>query len=54
MNNEIGKFKLDEVLAATSLLLGHTTYLIFADSWPSRSDPDGFADKMNGMPNCAG
>ena len=47
---EIDAFKLDEVLAADALLLGAVTYQIFAESWPSRSDPDGFADKMNGMP----
>ena len=50
MNKDIQKFKLDEALAAGSLLLGYHTYQIFAASWPSRSDPDGFADKMNGMP----
>lgn len=47
---EIDAFKLDEVLEASALLLGAATYQIFAESWPSRSDPDGFADKMNGMP----
>jgi len=47
---EIDTFKLDEVLSADALLLGAVTYQIFAESWPSRSDPDGFADKMNGMP----
>jgi dihydrofolate reductase len=47
---EIDTFKLDEVLAANALLLGAVTYQIFAESWPSRSDPDGFADKMNSMP----
>jgi dihydrofolate reductase len=47
---EIDALKLDEVLAADALLLGGVTYQIFAESWPSRSDPDGFADKMNSMP----
>ncbi len=47
---EIDTFKLDEVLSADALLLGAVTYQIFAESWPSRSDPDGFADKMNSMP----
>src|SRR5258708_36060472 len=47
---EIDTFKLDEMLSADALLLGAVTYQIFAKSWPSRSDPDGFADKMNTMP----
>jgi dihydrofolate reductase len=47
---EIDTFKLAEVLAADALLLGAVTYQIFAESWLSRSDPDGFADKMNSMP----
>jgi len=47
---EIETLKLDEVLAADAHLLGADTYQIFAESWPSRSDPDGFADKMNSMP----
>lgn len=47
---EIDAFKLDEVIEASALLLGAATYQGFAESWPSRSDPDGFADKMNSMP----
>ena len=49
-DKEIDTLKLDEVLSADALLLGAVTYQIFADSWPSRSDPEGFADKMNSMP----
>ncbi len=44
------KFKLDEVMDAEALLLGRKTYEGFAQAWPSRSDPMGFADKMNSMP----
>ena len=41
-------YKLQEVLAAESLLLGRTTYEGFAAAWPTY---DGvFADKMNAMP----
>ena len=43
-------FKLDETLGAEALLLGRVTYEGFAAAWPERSDPVGFADKMNGMP----
>ncbi|MDQ6818988.1 MAG: dihydrofolate reductase family protein [Actinomycetota bacterium] len=44
------KFKLDEVLAAEALLLGRITYEGFAQAWPSMSDKQGFAAKMNSMP----
>jgi dihydrofolate reductase len=44
------QYKLDEVLAAEALLLGRVTYESFAEAWPPRKDPEGFADKMNAMP----
>ncbi|WP_203980760.1 dihydrofolate reductase family protein, partial [Planotetraspora silvatica] len=44
------KFKLDEIFAASALLLGRVTYEGFAAAWPTRTDPMGFADRMNGMP----
>jgi dihydrofolate reductase len=43
------KFKVDELTAAGALLLGRVTYQGFAKAWPSIKDPDGFADKMNGI-----
>ena len=43
------KFKVDELGAAGALLLGRVTYEGFAKAWPSIKDPDGFADKMNGI-----
>src|SRR5213593_2282404 len=49
-NDEIGKFKLDETMAADALLLGRVTYEGFAAAWPSRKDDAGFADKFNSMP----
>lgn len=42
------KFKLDELMDAEAMLLGHVTYQGFAQAWPSQTGP--FADKMNGMP----
>jgi len=42
------KFKLDELKASDSLLLGRVTYEGFADAWPSREGE--FADKFNTMP----
>jgi|SRR5437588_5964467 len=45
---EVGQYKLDEVLAAESLLIGRVTYESFAGAWPTRTGE--FADKMNSMP----
>lgn len=47
---DIGKFKLDELLASDALLLGRVTYQGFAAAWPSGKDEAGFADRMNGLP----
>src|SRR3954452_20040766 len=44
------RFKFDELMAADALLLGRTTYEGFAAAWPSITDEQGFADKMNSMP----
>ncbi len=41
------KFKLDELQAADTLLLGRVTYDGFAAAWPGRTGE--FADKMNNM-----
>ncbi len=49
-NDEIGKFKLDEILATGALLLGRVTYQGFAAAWPSMKDEQGFADRMNNLP----
>lgn len=49
-NDEIAKFKLEETFASDALLLGRVTYEGFAAAWPSRKDPDGFADRFNSMP----
>jgi len=49
-SDEIGKVKLDEILEAGALLLGRVTYEGFAEAWPSRTDEQGFADRMNSLP----
>src|SRR5713226_2279308 len=49
-NEEIGKFKFDELFASDALLLGRVTYQGFAAAWPSRTDEAGFAERMNGLP----
>ncbi len=48
MGPEQEQYKLDEVLAAESLLLGRVTYESFAEAWPTYEGA--FADKMNPMP----
>jgi len=49
-NDEIAKFKKDELFATDAHLLGRVTYEVFAAAWPSRTDEAGFADRMNGLP----
>jgi len=49
-NEEIGKFKFEETFASGALLLGRVTYEGFAAVLPGRKDPEGFADRFNGMP----
>jgi dihydrofolate reductase len=49
-NDEIAKFKFDELFASDALLLGRVTYQGFAKAWPSMTDEQGFADRMNSLP----
>ncbi len=49
-NEEIGKFKFDELFSSDALLLGRVTYQGFAASWPSMTDDAGYAKRMNGFP----
>jgi dihydrofolate reductase len=49
-DDDIGKFKFDELFASDALLLGRVTYQGFAAAWPSQTDEAGFADRMNGLP----
>ena len=49
-NDEIAKFKFDELFASDALLLGRVTYQGFAAAWPSMTDEAGFADRMNSLP----
>ncbi|MEE6449380.1 dihydrofolate reductase family protein [Gottfriedia acidiceleris] len=49
-NEEVAKFQSDLLFASEILLLGRVTYQGFAAAWPSMTDKDGFADKMNSMP----
>lgn len=49
-NEEAAKFKRDELFESDALLLGRVTYEGFAAAWPSRTDEEGFADRMNSLP----
>jgi dihydrofolate reductase len=49
-NHELDKWALDELLASDALLLGRVTYQGFADYWPSATDNEGLANRMNGLP----
>jgi dihydrofolate reductase len=49
-SEETAKFKLDDLLASDALLMGRATYQIHAAAWPSMTDEEGFADRMNSLP----
>ncbi|GAC1350245.1 MAG: dihydrofolate reductase family protein [Ktedonobacteraceae bacterium] len=49
-NEEIGGVKFAELFASDALLLGRVTYQGFAAAWPSMTDEEGFADRMNNLP----
>lgn len=48
-DREVGKYKMDELAASDTLLLGKNTYNTFAAYWPTQTG-EGFADPINGMP----
>jgi dihydrofolate reductase len=49
-NDEIARFKRDELFAVDALLLGRVTYQGFEAAWPGRTDAEGYADRMNTLP----
>jgi dihydrofolate reductase len=48
-SDESAQFKFNELFASDALLLGRITYVGFAAAWPTMTDEQGFADRMNGM-----
>ncbi|MBG8555207.1 dihydrofolate reductase family protein [Hymenobacter guriensis] len=44
------RYKLEELLNADTLLLGRVTYESFAAVWPTQTDEQGFARRMNCLP----
>jgi dihydrofolate reductase len=49
-NEDIAAFKYDELFSSDALLLGRVTYEGFAQAWPSQTDEQGYADRMNHLP----
>jgi dihydrofolate reductase len=49
-SDEIAAFKYAELFESDALLLGRVTYEGFASAWPSMTDEQGFADRMNNLP----
>ena len=48
-SSDAGKYKIDELSSVDALLLGKTTYEVFAGYWPGQTGA-GFADPINKMP----
>ena len=49
-NDEVGKFKYDELFSSDALLLGRVTYEGFAKAWPTMEGTGDFGEKMNSIP----
>src|SRR6266568_6957726 len=49
-DEDAGRYMSEQLAAADALLLGRVTYEGFAAAWPSVTDEEGFANKMNSMP----
>ena len=49
-SDDLARAQRDLLFASDALLLGRVTYEGFAQAWPSMTDEEGFADRMNGMP----
>ncbi len=48
--DDIAAFKFEELFASDALVLGRVTYEGFAAAWPTMTDEQGFADRMNSLP----
>lgn len=47
---DTAKYAYDQLFASDLLIQGRKTYEIMAGSWPSMTDENGFADRMNTLP----
>jgi dihydrofolate reductase len=49
-DDHMRRYKREEVRAAAAILLGRTTYQIWAAFWPSLEDDEAFGRRMNEIP----
>lgn len=49
-NDELAKYKYDELFASDALLLGRVTYQGFAAAWPTMTGTGDFGERMNSLP----
>ncbi len=49
-DDDIQQFQYDALFSSDALLLGRVTYQGFAAAWPTFTDEQGFADRMNNLP----
>lgn len=49
-SDELAKVAHSQLFASDALLLGRKTYEGFVQAWPTMTDADGFADRMNALP----
>jgi Dihydrofolate reductase len=49
-NDELSRLQKEQLFRSDALLLGRVTYEAFAQAWPTMTDPEGFADRMNRLP----
>jgi dihydrofolate reductase len=49
-NDELAQQQREQLFVSDALLLGRVTYTSFAASWPSFTDEQGFAERMNSIP----
>jgi len=49
-NDELSRMQREQLFRSDALLLGRVTYELFTNAWPGRTDPEGFADRMNSLP----
>jgi dihydrofolate reductase len=49
-SDDAARFAHEQLFSSDALLMGRHTYEIFAAHWPTATDDNGFADRMNGLP----
>jgi dihydrofolate reductase len=49
-NDELQEMQRKQLFASDALLLGRVTYESFAATWPTFTDEQGFAERMNSLP----